>query len=466
MFGDTNLLDGNSNLQFSIPSIIIEYVERQLESLEIGKSTGSDGLSARFLKLSASIIAPILTRLYNRSISNCIFPRIFKLAKVTPVHKKGAIHDKSNYRPISVLPSVSLILERHVSYYLKQYLEENNLLYTRQSGFRSNHSCQTALVKLCDDWIRAIDNNEVVGTLLLDLSKAFDLVNHEILLQKLASFNIGQSACSWFSSYLHNRFQQTYVSGVGSDISPVVSGVPQGSVLGPVLFLIFINDLPNAAKKSIVDIFTEYTTLSFHHPSIDVVSDSLSDDLHSIKKWCDINCMSINVAKTKSLYISSKSKPCSANQISFENGMIQTSNEEKLLGVTIDSKLSFDCHINNVLKKCNSMLYLLSRIKAFLNIPMRKIFFNAYILPHLDYCCVIWGNCGVSQEQKIIRFQKRAARLILDKPFETPSSELFRELNWMTFPERVLFQKAVLMYKIFSGLAPSYLRDTFMLNVK
>ena len=178
--------------------------------------------------------------------------------------------------------------------------------------------------------------------------------------------------------------------------------------------------------------------------------------------------MSINVAKTKSMYITSKPKSNeiqnSALPIQFKNDQIHCSREEKLLGVTVDVVLSFDSHIHNVLKKCNSLLYLLSRIKQFLSVHIRKMFFNAYILPHLDYCCVIWGNCSSLQEQKLIRFQKRAARLILDKDFNTPSSDLFRELNWMTFPDRVQYQKAVLMFKIFNGLAPAYLYEMFTLT--
>ena len=272
-----------------------------------------------------------------------------------------------------------------------------------------------------------MDYNEVVGALILDLSKAFDLVDHDILLEKLCKLNLDRASLSWFSSYLHDRFQQTYFSGVLSEIKPVMSGVPQGSVLGPVLFLIFINDLPNAAKYSIADIFADDTTLSVHSSSIDIVSKALSDDLDNVNEWCVLNHMSINVAKTKYMYLMSRSKSYSSdNQISFKSDIIKLSHQEKLLGVTFDDKLSFDCHINNVLKKCNSLLYLLSRIKIFLSIPMRKLFYNAYILPHLDYCCVVWGNCSVSHEQKIVRFKKRAARVILDKQFDTPSSELFK----------------------------------------
>lgn len=335
------------------------------------------------------------------------------------------------------------------------------MFYSRQSGFRKNHSCQTALVKLVDEWIGAIDKNEFVGTIFLDLSKAFDLV----LLRKLRKFHLDSPSITWFDSYLRNRCQQTYVSGASSDIKDVSSGVPQGSVLGPLLFLMFINDLPSSCTLATADIFADDTTLSYHGTSIFDVNNSLCADLANVSTWCNSNNMSLNVSKTKAMYVSSRNRSRLIHNfqppLTLNEKQISISCEEKLLGVTLDSVLSFDSHIENVLKKCNSLLYLLSRIKIFLSLQNRKLFFNAYILPHLDYCCVIWGNCTASQEQKLIRFQKRAARLILDKDFETPSSELFAELNWMEFPERVLFQKAILMFKIFNGLAPEYLFDNF-----
>ena len=197
------------------------------------------------------------------------------------------------------------------------------------------------------------------------------MVDHDILLKKLKLYKVDQTAFSWFSSYLNSRFQQTHVSGVNSELKPVISGVPQGSILGPLLFLIFINDLPLATVHSMTDIFADDTTLSVHSSSSKHVIDSLAFDLINVNSWCDLNRMYINVAKTKLMIISSKQN---ANRIQHSLPSIELNNEkiysshEKLLGITLDKTLAWEKQVDIVLKKCNSLLYLLSRIKSFLSI--------------------------------------------------------------------------------------------------
>ena len=301
--------------------------------------------------------------------------------------------------------------------------------------------------------------------MLIDLSKAFDLVNHDILLQKLSLYGIQFSTLDWFKSYLNFRTQKTFISGKYSGPGNVLAGVPQGSVLGPLLFLIYINDLPLSLSHSIADIFADDTTLTTHSKSLDHVIFSLTRDLLHADQWCKLNQMSINSKKSKVLFITSKRNKHqiveSNINIPFQGNSIEATSSAKLLGITINDSLSWTDHINNVIKKCNSYLYLLSRIKNFLSIETRKRFYNAYILPHFDFCCIIWGNCTSSLEDKLIKFQKRAARVILDSDYSTPSTALFSKLKWMTFHERVIYQKAIQMYKTLRGDAPDYLQNAF-----
>ena len=212
------------------------FVQNQLSTPDLTKATGLDGLSAKYLRLSAEVIARHVTKVLNMSIKTRKFTDILKKVKVTSCFKKGDKHDKPNYRPISILPVLSKVIEKHVSEHVKSYLDSNKLLYERQSGFRKDHSCETALTAMVDGRITAIDRNEVVGTVFLDFSKAFDLVDHKLLLAKLRHYKFSANTLKWFSSYLKQCCQQISVSGKVSNVQHISSGVPQGSVLGPLLF--------------------------------------------------------------------------------------------------------------------------------------------------------------------------------------------------------------------------------------
>ena len=240
--------------------------------------------------------------------------------------------------------------------------------------------------------------------------------------------------------------------------------MPQGSILGPLLFLVYINDLPLNVSNSDTDIFADDTTIHAKAPSAHIVNDSLNQDLSVIKHWCDKNCMKLSTEKCKAMLIGSSYKLRTEKphmNIKIDENPIQVSDNEKLLGVNIDSSLKWNYQVDTVLKKVNSLLYLLSRIKLFLPVETRKLFYNAYILPHLEYCCSVWGNCDVTVISQLVKFQKRAARVILDASYDTPSALLFQTLHWLPFQQRMELQKATLVYKSLNGLAPSYLNQKF-----
>ena len=388
--------------------------------------------------MAAPIIYKPLSHLLNLSIQSGKYSKMLRKAKVTPIFKKGNKSDPNNYRPISVLPVISSIFERHISNCVTKFMDTHNLIYHNQSGFRKNHSCQTALTKLVDHWLAQMNENNTVGVVLLDLTKAFDLVSHKILLQKLRSYKFDNQSLAWFNSYLSDRTQQVHISGKLSTERDIKAGVPQGSVLGPLLFILFINDLPLHVDFCELDLYADDATMTASSSSLSTRLNFMRSDLHNFLNWCVDNDITLNLAKTIAMFLSSKQN---INRILSDppnivlNGEpIRISQQEKLLGINIDSSLSWHSQIDKALKKCNTLLFLLGRIKQYLSIPIRKLFYNAYILPHLVYCCTIWGNTTADSINAVVKFQKRAARLILDRDFDAPSAELFAELNWMIFP--------------------------------
>ena len=215
-----------------------------MNSIPGNVATGLNGISAPLPKLIAPAILDSLVKVLNCSIKSSTCPLTLKLARVTPIHKSGSFSDPNNFRPISVLPIISKLLEKHVSGHLMNYLREFKLLISTQSGFRSLHSTESILIKMTDDWLEAMDKGKLTGVIFIDLRKAFDLVNHELLLAKLRIYGFSPSTLRWFRSYLNDRHQQVSLNGELSERECLACGVPQGSILGPTLFLLFINDLP------------------------------------------------------------------------------------------------------------------------------------------------------------------------------------------------------------------------------
>lgn len=343
---------------------------------------GIDKISARYLKIAGPAIAYSITQILNISINSGVFPDCWKIAKVIPLFKSGDREDPDNYRPISILPVLSKILERHIHDHLYNYLCENNLLYPLQSGFRKHHGTDTALIRVIDNLLFNLDNDQVSGLLLVDYRKAFDMVDREILLQKLNAYGLTPVARKWFSSYLTDRHQFIALDNVTSDSALVRHGVPQGSILGPLLFVIYINDLPLHVNGADLDLYADDTTLTLSADisAVDSLQDSLAASLKEIECWTHTNKLPLNEKKTKTLLVTGKrlgKKLPDGYNLSLKtmNGVsLEQVPSAKLLGIDIDHDLSMNTYVDRLCKKISQRIGILNKIKLCLPFNQRLYF--------------------------------------------------------------------------------------------
>ena len=450
--------------EFSIPYLTKDKVEKYLKNLDLSKATGTDNIGPRLLKLSASFISESITYICNKSIQNSEFPSKWKEGKVTPLFKNGTKEDVNNYRPISILPVLSKIIEKHVHDSLMEFLNTFELLHKTQSGFRPKHSCETALTYMIDSWLKAINDDEIVGVVMVDFKKAFDLVDHNLLIDKLKRYRLSDMTIKWFSSYLIDRKQKVSISNKLSTEERVLNGVPQGSILGPLMFLLFINDLPLYTDNVKTDLYADDTTLHENDKSISNIKKKLQIALNNLQEWCKNNGMVLNTTKTKIMLITTRQKRLHITkeeiELTYNQQTLNHISEDKILGVQVDDHLLFSSHIDKTAKKITSNIWLLSRIKDYLNKEHRVRYYKSFIQPHIDYCNIVWGTTAQSNLLRLFRLQKRACKIILDYNVDN-IFESMKDLKIMTIYERIYFRKAKFMYKVSNSMTPSYISDMF-----
>ena len=347
------------------------------------------------------------------------------------------------------------------------YLSSNSLLHSTQSGFRPNHSCETSLLQMINTWLDAINSSQMIGMVMIDFRKAFDLVDHTLLLKKLKYYKISEETISWFSSYLLRRNQKVFVNNVLSESENVICGVPQGSILGPLLFLIFINDLPLNINNVLTDLYADDTTLYYIDKSEACIEQQLQCALLKLSEWCKENGMLINTTKTKVMLITTPQRRFYLNnynpQLTYNNEQLSVVACEKILGVFIDNNLTWANHTNAVAKKIISNLWLLSRIKTYLSTHQRVQFYKSYVQPHIDYCNAIWRGTSQRNLERLYRLQKRACKIILDYQYENIADSM-EELKILNIYERIYLKRATFMFKISKSLTPEYVNEMFNLR--
>ena len=436
-----------------------------LKSIDEKKSVGLDNIPNKLLKIAADVVGPLLTVIFTQSINTGVFPSDWKEARVSPLHKNGVKNYPSNYRPISVIPAVSKNFEKIIFDQLYAYLNDNNLLSQCQSGFRSLHSTLMALLEATNDWCVNVDNEMLNGVVFVDLKKAFDTIDHGILVRKLKCYGVDTARIRWFESYLFGRSQKCSVNGTLSNSSGVTCGVPQGSSLGPLLFLVYINDLPNCLNSSTPRMFADDTNISYSADSLEQLQNVMNSELKNLNDWLITNKLSLNIAKAEFMIIGSRQR-INANQdnnmsIRIDDHEINRVHSVKSLGLYIDSHLTWSLHIEKICKKISSAIGALKRVRSCITTKTAIQVYSALIQPHFDYCCAVRDGLGETLSMKIQKLQNRAVRVITRSSYETNASDLLNVLHLDNLYIRRRKLKAQLMFKILKGNLPSYLRTLF-----
>ena len=453
----------NSPESFFFKAVTESEMLKTFSTLNFSKSTGDFSIPKQIFEIIPDNLAHILTSLINLTFETGIFPSSLKIVKVIPVFKnKGCNSDVNNYRPISLLSNIDKIFEKLVHKRLTSFLNKHNIFFNKQFGFRKSHSTNHALIALTEKIRSSLDNGHFSCGVFIDLQKAFDTVDHDILLQKLKSYGIRGKCNQWFESYLKNRKQYVSINGVKSDFKQVSFGVPQGSVLGPLLFIIYINDLPNALLFSDATLFADDTCILYSNPSLKLIQKRLNIDLKRLFKWLCANKISLNVSKTEVLLFRDKRKTINHNVGLKLNGKpLFFSRYVKYLGILLDEHLSWTFHCNTLSLKLRKTNGLISKLRHFVPRPILLLFYNSFFDSHLRYACQIWAqtNCP-----RIYKLQKQCIRLITFSKFNASSLPIFLELKILKLPDLVKSLNILLIYLILTKSAPTFLINLYNLR--
>jgi len=376
---------------FVLDGTCAEEIIACITNLKNTSSCGIGGISTKFLKLAKGIIAPILAKLFNKSMESGEYPDCLKISKIVPVPKRSSPSISSHYRPISTLPTVSKIFEKVIYAGVSKFLNKNKLLTNFQYGFRNNASTELAVSAIYELSLENMDKGKTTCAVFLDLSKAFDTVDHKILLRKLIYYGIRGKQNSFFASCLTNRKQCTKVNNYSSNFQTIKFGVPQGSVMGPLLFLIYVDDLPCASSFQ-TTLFADDTNLHLSRKDIKMLQLNVQNELDKVDTWMRSNRLSIKYNKTTYMILTAtRSQNCNF-EISMNGVRIQQSDSIKYLGVIIDNKLSWKPQISSLCRKLSQACGVVSKIRHFADINILRLIYFSLFHSHLQYCIIDWGR--------------------------------------------------------------------------
>lgn len=455
--------------QFTFHAVTQEEVKQIILAMPSAKAPGADKISLRVIKDCLLHIIPPLTSIVNASFVNQVFPSMWKKAEITPIPKSSDCdHEQAdNNRPISLLPILSKVCEKVALNQLTPYLLSHNRLTANQSGNKQGHSTETTLIKTTDIILKAIDNKRLTSVVLLDMSKAFDSLDHSILISKLKDVGLSIEALNWFTSYLTNRSQTVRINSTLSNALDVTNGVPQGSILGPLLFSIYINDLPSITNQCPAESYVDDTKMYMCFPvkDYDSAMGLMNEDLERIRNWCFQNLLLLNPGKTFLMVYGSRqmvSKLPAVFHLSLLGKELIPSESVKDLGVIFDRNLDFNEHIIKVTASCMSVLGQINRIKYVFNKELLIVIINSLVFSKLFYCSSVWSTTSEGNIRKLQSVQNFAARIISGLRKYDHVTPILKELHWIPVKKHLYYRDAVLAFKCMKGMAPKYLSSQFI----
>lgn len=439
---------GNPHPPMSQINVSPAGVYKLLSELDIHKSTGPDLIPTRLLKELALELTPVFTLLYQTSLDQGSIPDDWRVANVTPIFKKGEKNRPGNYRPISLTSVACKVLEHIVCSAVMSHLESNNILSDAQHGFRKRRSCESQLILAVQDLAKGIDEKQQHDVILLDFCKAFDKVPHARLLYKLQHYGICGSTHLWIADFLNNRSQQVVLEGSTSGTAQVTSGVPQGSVIGPLLFLLYINDLPEYVSPGCtVRLFAD-DCMMYRKINTEADSRQLQHDLDALQTWESDWLMAFNPQKCQVLHVTNKRKPVKWTY-NIHGQPLETADATKYLGVHLKSNLNWTYHIRAITKKASSVSAFLQRNISPCPRKTKKLCYQALVRPILEYACVVWDPYTQDNIHRLEMVQRRFARFVFGDFHRTSSvTPMLSQLQWPPLLERRAQYKMLMMHRI------------------
>ena len=463
-------LDNPNEENFFITPTNPAEVLNLINEMDPKKASDVYDISPKYILDSKVFLADALSKLFNKSVEEHCFPDNLKFAKVLPLHKGKSKMDCKNYRPISLLPLFSKIMERLMYNRLLSFINKHNILYEHQYGFQVGKSTELAINSLLTNTIEAFEGKKKNICIFLDFAKAFDTVNHQILLNKLHYYGIRGHSLKWFESYLSNRKQCVNLGKTNSDIGTITCGVPQGSILGPLLFLLYINDITKCSNILKFFLFADDTCLSYTFDENSNAELTLNEELEKIADWLITNKLSLNVEKSSYLIFSLKKKRDKL-ALTIKNEILQEKEHTKYLGIIIDRKLNWNEQLNQIKLRLHKGIGILYRVRDCVSKATLRSLYFAFVQSNINYCVLNWGCATPTNLKNIKTGLNKAVRVMRFKDNRYHANNLYKELNILPFEECYKLNLAKLMWKLENEVLPcniisKYQKQTHKYNTR